>query len=146
MCRRIGSRRPLWTRRRRAVMTDRVTELDAAHDAAMAQHACDWADRALATGPVDWARWQAGARECYHHAGVRWPGVVVHASSPLALARALLQIRVQEVPGDEDRALAGLLRRLVQGRVDGAVPRLFDRRVTARVQRAVHDAVANAVP
>jgi hypothetical protein len=124
----------------------RVATLDAEHDSAMAQHACEWADRAFRANRVDWTRWRTGAQACYQYAGVRWPVAELRVASPLALARVLLQIRVQEVPGDEDRALVGLVRRLTQARVDGVVPRLFDRRVMARVQRVVHDAVATAVP
>jgi len=86
-------------------MANRVTVLDAEHDAAMVQHACDWAAGSLQACPVDWVQWQTGARACYAYAGVRWPTLVAQVSSPLALARVLMHSRVQEVPGDEDRAV-----------------------------------------
>jgi len=119
--------------------------LDNGQVAALAPHARDWADRALGTPPVDWAGWEAAARTCYHYAGLRWPGNVIRVSSPLALARALFAARVQEVPGDENRALVGLVRRLTQARVDHVISRLFDRWTTARVQREVHDPVDAAL-
>jgi hypothetical protein len=126
-------------------VSGRVTALDVAQRAAMDPHARDWADRALCTDPVDWPRWEAGARACHQYGGVRWPSVVVRTASPLALARALFLARVREVPGDENRALVGLVRQVTQSRVNRVITRLFDRRIPALVQRAVHDPVAAAV-
>jgi hypothetical protein len=126
-------------------MSSRVSELDARQRASMAAHAEAWADRALCTDPVDWAKWEAGVRACYQYAGVRWPGEVVRAASPLAMARALFQARVRETPGDEDRALVGVMRRAMQDRVVHALSRRFDPRVTAVVQRGVFLPVDSAV-
>src|SRR6266540_6994881 len=127
------------------VVSSRVNALEAGHQAALAAHADAWAERALTTEPVDWTRWEAAVRACYHDAGVRWPGLVVHVASPLALARALVLARVNEVPGDEDRALVGLLRRTIQGRVERAIARLFAPGVAGLVQRSVHLPVDAAV-
>jgi hypothetical protein len=119
----------------------RLNLLDATQIGASTSHAREWADRAHSTEPVKWARWESGVQACYQYAGVRWPARVVETSSPLALARALFLARVQEVPGDEDRALVGLLRRATQGRVDRVIDRLFGRGVVALAQRAVYDPV-----
>jgi hypothetical protein len=122
-------------------VTTRITMLDDRQLAAMAPHASEWVGRALRTEPFEWSRWEAGVRACYQFGGVPWPGVAVRTTSPLALARALFLARVREVPGDEDRALAGLVRRLSQRRVDRVINRLFDRTLLPQVRRAVHDPV-----
>src|SRR6185503_9609862 len=77
---------------------------------------------------------------CYQYAGLVKPHTV-RTTSPLALARALFQARVNEVLGDEVRALVGLMRRVTQARVDRVVFRLFDPGVAARVQHGVYDPV-----
>ena len=118
-------------------VSSRITALEPEQRAALAGHADAWADRALNTEPVNWVRWEVGVRACYQDAGVRWPGRVVHVASPLGLARALFLARVNEVPGDEDRALAGLLRRTAQERVNRFIARTFAPRVTVLVQSAV---------
>ena len=123
------------------IVSRRLNLLDAAQIGAMASHARGWADRAHSTEAVNWARWESGVRACYQYAGVRWPTTVVQTSSPLAMARALFLARVQEVPGDEDRALVGLMRQVTQGRVDRVIGRLFGRGVVAQAQRAVYDPV-----
>jgi len=88
--------------------------------------ALDWAERARGAAPVTWTRWEAGVRTIYQYAGLRFPPIV-RVASPLALARALFVARINEVPGDEDRALAGLMRRVSQDRIDRLLPRLFSR-------------------
>jgi hypothetical protein len=122
-------------------VTTRITMLDAEQLAAMAPHAREWVGRALRTEPFDWSRWEAAARACYQYAGVAWPGVAVRTTSPLALARALFLARIREIPGDEDRALERLVRRLTHRRVDRAINRQFDRTILPQVRRAVHDPV-----
>ena len=122
-------------------MTTRITMLDAEQLAAMAPHAREWIGRALRTEPFEWSRWEAAARACYQYAGLAWPGVAVRTTSPLALARALFLARIREVPGDEDRALERLMRRLTHRRVDRAINRQFDRTLLPQVRRAVHDPV-----
>jgi hypothetical protein len=128
--------------------------LDITQRAALEVHAQDWTDRALSTEPVDWQRWEAGARRCYDFMALRWPRHVVRVPSPLALARALFLARVEEMPGEEERALVGLVRALVQDRVDGLLSRLFGRTEAVHAMRGVFapvdaalagDAVANAV-
>src|SRR5690348_10839366 len=122
--------------------------------AALAPHAQAWIDRALSTEPVDWARWETGARGCYDLTAVRWPGTVVRAASPLALARALFLARVDEQPGDEDRALAGMVREHLERRIDRALLKRHGRAATSQVRHGVltpvdaavgGDAVARAV-
>jgi hypothetical protein len=121
-------------------MTIRVMALDAEQLAAMPSHAREWAGRALNTEPVDWWAWENAVVRCYQYAGLVKPRTV-RTTSPLALARALFQARVNEVLGDEIRALVGLMRRVTQARVDRVVFRLFDRGVAARVQHGVYDPV-----
>jgi hypothetical protein len=122
-------------------VTTRITMLDAEQLAAMAPHAREWIGRALRTEPFEWSRWEAAARACYQYAGLAWPGVAVRTTSPLALARALFLARIRDVPGDEDRALERLMRRLTHRRVDRAINRQFDRTLLPQVRRAVHDPV-----
>lgn len=116
--------------------------------------AAEWTDRALSTDPVDWARWEDGVRRCYGYIDVPWHGNVVRVGSPLALARALYLARVNETPGDEDRALVGMVRGLVQDRVDRVLSKLSSRAVKAQALHRVFgpveaalagDAVAQAV-
>ncbi len=116
-----------------------MTTLDSALLPAAAR---SWAERArgAADQPVDWVRWEVGVRACYHYAGLRFPRVV-RVSSPLALARALFLGRINEVPGDEDRAMVGLMRRVTQARVDRVVSQLFDRSVLAASRRGLFDPV-----
>lgn len=54
----------------------------------MASWADDWIARGLCCDPADWEAWERGARACYAHAGIPWPGVVVRVSSPIVLAFA----------------------------------------------------------
>jgi hypothetical protein len=126
-------------------VNSRVIVLEPEQRAALAAHADDWAERALSTEAVDWSRWEAGARACYADAGLRWPGRVVRVASPLALARALFLARVNEVPGDEDRALVGVVRRAAQDRVERFIARFFAPGVTGLVQRTVFLPVDSAV-
>ncbi|HZM77598.1 MAG TPA: hypothetical protein VFC19_17915 [Candidatus Limnocylindrales bacterium] len=112
---------------------------------AIAAHALEWTDRALSTEPVDWQRWLTGVRGCYDHISVRWPGNVVRVSSPLAMARALFLARVDETPGDEGRALIGMVRGLVQDRVDGLLSKFSDRAQVTRALHRVHSPVEAAV-
>ena len=125
-------------------MTTRITDLETEHVAALAPHAREWVGRALSTAPVSWRRWEAAARECYRYARVSWPDRVVRTTSPLALARALYHARIREVPGDEDRALVGVFRRVTRTWVDGLIPRLFAPSVLGRVQREVFNPVETA--
>jgi hypothetical protein len=113
--------------------------------AALAPHARAWMDRALSTEPVDWARWQAGVRTCYDLLALRWPITVVRAASPLALARALFLARVNEQPGDEDRALAGMVRQHLELRVDRALLKRHGRAITAQTRHGVFTPVDAAV-
>lgn len=123
-------------------------------DGVTKEYAAQWTDRALSTDPVDWARFEEGARRCYDYISVRWPGNVVRVGSPLALARALFLARVNETPGDEERALVGMVRGRVQDRVDGALSKLSSRTIKAEALHRVFgpveaalggDAVAEAV-
>src|SRR5688572_1251814 len=107
----------------------------------MEPHARERVGRALRTERFEWSRWESAVRACYQFGGVAWPGVAVRVTSPLALARALFLARIREVPGDEDRALDGLVRRLTHRRADRAINRQFDRTVLAQVRRAVFDPV-----
>jgi hypothetical protein len=111
--------------------------LDDAQRAALAPHALEWALRALSTEPVDWLRWEAGVRRCYDYLALRWPGTVVRTASPLALARALFLARVNETPGDEDRAVVGMVRQQLQFRVDRVLSKRFGRNVIADVRQSV---------
>jgi hypothetical protein len=122
-------------------VTTRITMLDDEQLAAMAPHAREWVGRALRTERFEWSHWETAVRACYQYGGVAWPGVAVRVTSPLALARALFLARIREVPGDEDRALDGLVRRLTHRRADRAINRQFDRTVLAQVRRAVFDPV-----
>lgn len=120
-------------------------QLDDVQRAAFEAHAREWTDRALSTDPVDWQRWEAGARRCYDYLAVRWPGNVVRVTSPLALARALFLARVDEMPGDEERALVGMVRGLLQNRVDGLLSKLYGRAGAAQAMRGVFAPVDAAV-
>jgi hypothetical protein len=122
-------------------MSKRIHALEAEQLAAMAPHAREWTGRALATGALRWSWWESAVRACYQYAGVRWPATVVRTTSPLALARALFLAKVQEVPGDEDRALVGMVRRATRPRVDRALRQVFGPAVLGRVWREVHDPV-----
>src|SRR5688572_29437022 len=119
--------------------------LDDVQRAAFEEHAREWTDRALSTEPVDWQRWEAGARRCYDYIAVRWPGNVVRVTSPLALARALFLARVDEMPGDEEQALVGMVRGLLQNRVDGLLSKLHGRAGAALAMRGVFAPVDAAV-
>ena len=116
-----------------------------AQRAALVAHAREWTDRALSTEPVDWQRWEAGVRRCYDYLTMRWHGNVVRVSSPLALARALFLARVDETPGDEERALAGLIRRRLQDRVDGLLSKFSGRPVVAQARQRIFGPVEAAV-
>jgi hypothetical protein len=105
-------------------MAVRINALGPAQRGSMASHADRWAVRALDTAGVDWGSWESGVRALYASHDVPWPGRVLRVASPLALARALFLARVNERPGDEDRALAGLLRQ-TQVLVDAAIERRF---------------------
>jgi hypothetical protein len=112
----------------------------------MPSHARTWARQAHSTEPVDWTRWEAGVSRCYQYASLPMPAVV-RVPSPLALARALLRARVTEVPGDENRALVGLIERAMRVRVDRVMGRAFTRSLLAQARAGVQqpvDAVAGS--
>ncbi len=116
-----------------------------AQRAALASHARIWIDRALSTDPVDWSLWEDGARRCYGYLGVRWPGIVVRAASPLALSRALFLARINETPGDEVRALVGMVRQQTRTRADRVLRRRFRPAALAEVHHSVYAPVEAAV-
>ena len=119
-------------------MSMRVNVLSDAARAALPAHLRAWTAQATSTDPVDWKRWEAGVQACYQYAGLRAP-VVITVPSPLALARALFMARVNEVPGDEDRAVIGVLHRVIVERLDRVHSRMFGRPALLEVARAVHD-------
>ncbi|GIJ57596.1 DUF6745 domain-containing protein [Virgisporangium aurantiacum] len=121
-------------------MAVRIRMLESAQREAMAPHAERWAVHALDTTGVDWVDWEDGVRAAYAFSDVRWPGRVLRTASPLALARALFLARVNEQPGDENRALAGLLRQM-QFAVDGAIERRFGQPARTAVHRGVFQPV-----
>jgi hypothetical protein len=131
----------------------RVTALDGATRDAMPFHARTWARRAHSTEPVDWDRWSDGVARCYQYASLSVPATL-RVASPLALARALHRGHILDVPGDEDRAVIGLLERAIRTRVERGAVRTFDRRSLARARVGVlqpvdavagRDAIAAAV-
>ena len=124
-------------------MSDRL--LGDAQRAALVAHAREWTDRALSTEPVDWQRWEAAVHRCYDLVNMRWHGNVVRVDSPLALARALFLARVDETPGDEERALVGLVRRRLQDRVDGLLSKFSSRPAAAQARQRVFGPVEAAV-
>jgi hypothetical protein len=75
---------------------------------------------------------------------LRGPGWTVRTTSPLALARALFRAGIREVPGDENRALVGLVRRRTRERIDPMIRRRFAHPVTGRVHRDVYHPVDSA--
>jgi hypothetical protein len=113
---------------------------------AMPSHARTWARRAHGTEPVDWAGWTTAVSRCYQFAGLRMPPVVP-VDSPLALARALFLGHIREVPGDEDRAVIGVIERIMKTRIDRAMSKALDRRTLAQARVGVFqpvDAVAGS--
>jgi len=127
-------------------MIERITAFDDATSAAMPFHARTWARRAHSTEPVDWNRWTTAVARCYQHAGLRMPPVI-RVASPLALARALFLGNITEVPGDEDRAVIGLIERIMRTRIDEATSKRFAQPALARARVNVFqpvDAVAGA--
>lgn len=86
---------------------------------------------------MDWPRFAAGVAGCYAHHELRVPESLVRVGSPLALARALLLVGVDERPGEERRALVGLVRRRTQEYVEQALSSGFDPRVLDRVRSEV---------
>lgn len=54
-------------------------------DHGVAAHAERWIEIGLRTGDADRERFESSVAECYEHAGLDWPGVVVWVNSPLAL-------------------------------------------------------------
>jgi hypothetical protein len=118
----------------------RVTMFDDATRATMPSHARTWARRAHSTEPVDWTRWETGVSRCYQYAGLRMPPVV-RVPSPLALARALFLGHVTEIPGDEDRAVIGLIERIMRTRVDRTMSKSFSRFPLAQARTGVFEPV-----
>lgn len=94
-------------RRRLSQLTDeQITQLR--------EHARSWVSRVVSTAPVDQAKFEGAARQCYAHAGIPWPGRVIWTSSPLAMVLAapaaafVLQLCRQgfrDVPGAASTAL-----------------------------------------
>ncbi|GAA0912004.1 hypothetical protein GCM10009557_86100 [Virgisporangium ochraceum] len=123
----------------------RVRRLDEVQRQALPAHADVWVDRALGTDPVRWAAWESGARACYQYCGVGWPARVARVTSPLALARALDLAQVDETPGREHRALAGMIRDAVESRTERAIMNRFDPHVVAAVRREVFEPVDTAL-
>jgi hypothetical protein len=123
----------------------RVRALDEQQRQALPAHADAWVRRALGTEPVRWSAWEAGARACYQYCGVRWPSRTVRVTSPLAFTRALDLAQVDEIPGAEERALAGMVRDVVEARVDRSIARRFDPRAVAAVRREVFEPVDTAL-
>src|SRR3954452_15420787 len=127
-------------------MIERITAFDDATRAAMPFHARTWARRAHSAEPVDWNRWTMAVARCYQHAGLRMPPVI-RVASPLALARALFLGNVTEIPGDEDRAVIGLIERIMRTRIGHATSRRLARTLLAPAPAGVLqpvDAVAGA--
>jgi hypothetical protein len=127
-------------------MGARLSELDDAQEATLHAGLVEWGRRAQTTEPVDWPRWRAGAAECLRPGGPAWPRPVVRVGSPLQLARTLFLARVQEVPGDEDRALVGLVRRLTVERIERKLHAAFHPRVLARARRVVREPLEAVLP
>jgi len=72
-------------------MTKQLTKLTPEQRDRMAPHAQQWIEYGLRTTPLtddEWEMWETGVRQCYEYAGIRWPGVVVHVSSPIVGAFA----------------------------------------------------------
>jgi hypothetical protein len=132
--------------REEVIVYGRFLPFDGAGPAAMAAHVRTWADRALHTGDVDWRRWESAALTSYGYCGLRRPAPVVRTTSPLALARALELAGIDEVPGDEDRAVVGVLRQALQERVERAVRRRIDPRSAVLVRRGVFEPLDAALP
>jgi hypothetical protein len=119
----------------------RTSELSAAKRAALPSHVREWTAAARNVEPLDLPAWSAAARWCYQYASVSWPGLVVPVASPLAMARTLYRARVNEVPGDEDRALVGVVRRATEARLDRALNRLYDRQLVATLRRDLYQPI-----
>jgi hypothetical protein len=127
-------------------MGTRLTELDGAQEAMLRAGLTEWGRRAQTTEPVDWLRWRGGVTECLRLSGLAWPGRMVRVASPLQLARTLFLARVLEVPGDEDRALAGMVRRLTVGLVERKLHAACHPRVLARVRHVVREPIEAVLP
>ena len=132
-------------------MPKRIDKLTEAQRAQMDAWADKWIEVGLRTGPTDWELFERAARDCYAFAGMAWPDVVVHVSSPLALAfaapAAALAIELIE-RGPRDAvggAVRGAVRDAVGGAVEGAVEGAVGGAVGAAVGGAVRDAVGDAV-
>ena len=136
-------------------MSARIDVLTPEQCARMPSWADEWIARGLSCEPADREAWERGARACYAHAGIEWPGVVVWVGSPLVMALAapiaahLLRggddVVADVVAGAVDDVVGGAVRDAVSGAVIDAVADVVGGAVSDAVIDAVSGAVSGAV-
>lgn len=118
-------------------MPKRIDSLTEAQSARLTEWGDKWIEIGLRTGRAERVAFEAAAKRCYEHAGLKWPGRVVWVPSPIVMAIAA-PVASLLLASKNRGAVEGAVGDAVRGAVRGAEAKKIRKAIGAAISKAWH--------